>query len=272
MPLSPELVQEAGLAGVAALWLCGGIAGTLGGLLGLGGGILLMPVLRFGLGMPPAWAAGTCILAVFFTTLGGAWRHFRLGHLVLRPLLPLVGAGVVASALFSLLFRSLAHRSAVLDFSMGLVFVMVAGRMLFEGVRRGKESRLPENGVLGGRIAGKVVVGAAAGLLPGLLGIGTGGILVPAFTFGFRTTIKRAAAASLACFCFTAAVSAAFKMGQGYVDLRIALPVCAGTLMGAMVGAGINHRAPSRALKLLFGLVFAYVSLKFLFSSMGVWI
>lgn len=51
------------------LVLAGFLAGLIGGLLGLGGGILLMPVLRFGLGLPPPIAAGTCIVGVFCTTL-----------------------------------------------------------------------------------------------------------------------------------------------------------------------------------------------------------
>ena len=53
------------------LLLAGGLlAGVLGGLLGLGGGIILMPLLRFGAGLSPAYAAGTCVIAVFFTTRG----------------------------------------------------------------------------------------------------------------------------------------------------------------------------------------------------------
>ncbi|MFC1706059.1 TSUP family transporter [Planctomycetota bacterium] len=63
-------------------------AGGLGGLLGIGGGIVLMPVLRFGVGLPPAIAAGTCVFAVFFTTLGGSFRHHRLGHLNVRSVVP----------------------------------------------------------------------------------------------------------------------------------------------------------------------------------------
>ncbi|MGD2154300.1 MAG: TSUP family transporter, partial [Gemmatimonadales bacterium] len=67
------------------LLLSGGLlAGALGGLLGIGGGIVLMPLLRFVIGLEPAYAAGTCVVAVFFTTLGGSYRHYRLGHLNVR--------------------------------------------------------------------------------------------------------------------------------------------------------------------------------------------
>jgi uncharacterized membrane protein YfcA len=56
------------------------IAGMLGGLLGIGGGILLMPILRFGVGLEPAYSAGTFIVAVFLTTLGGIVMSFKLGY------------------------------------------------------------------------------------------------------------------------------------------------------------------------------------------------
>ena len=77
------------------------LAGALGGLLGIGGGIVLMPLLRFTVGLSPAYAAGTCVVAVFFTTLGGSYRHHRLGHLNLRSIVPIIISGAVASGIFS---------------------------------------------------------------------------------------------------------------------------------------------------------------------------
>jgi len=83
----------------------GGIlAGVLGGLLGIGGGIVLMPILRFFVSLSPAVAAGTCIMAVFFTTLGGCFRHQKLGHVNIRSILPIIIAGGVSTILFSLFF------------------------------------------------------------------------------------------------------------------------------------------------------------------------
>jgi len=107
-------------------------------------------------------------------------------------------------------------------------------------------------------------------MLPGLLGIGTGSILVPAFTFLMRTPVKTAMAASLVCFSFNAAISSAFKLAQGYVVLDVALVLCLGTLIGATLGAGLNRRFPSGTIKIGFGLVFGYVALKFILAFMGV--
>jgi len=247
------------------------LAGALGGLLGIGGGIVLMPVLRFGVGLSPALAAGTCILAVFFTTLGGSYRHYRLGHVELRSIIPIIVSGALACGLFSLLFSYLAQRGHWLDLGVGLVFSMISARMIAEGipglVKRKTDAAI--EGAIRGPLSHKVGIGAAAGVLPGLLGIGTGGVLVPAFTYILRAPIKRAMAASLVCFCFNAQISATFKAAQGYIDLQVALPICAGTLIGANLGALLNRRCSSAAIRILFGVVFAFVALKFIFSFCG---
>jgi hypothetical protein len=249
------------------LLLAGGLlAGALGGFLGIGGGIVLMPLLRFLVGLSPARAAGTCILAVFFTSVGGSFRHLRQGHLAIGSIVPVILSGAAASALCSFAFGYLARRGHWLDLGIGLVFLFVSSRMIVAGWRgaatsgTGQESA---DNVMRGPLALKAAIGAAAGGLPGLLGIGTGGILVPAFTLLLRAPVKTAMAASLTCYTFTAAISAAFKLWQGYVALESALPLCLGTLVGANLGAMMNRRSRAGILQLAFGIVFVFVSLRF---------
>ncbi|MBW2261795.1 MAG: sulfite exporter TauE/SafE family protein [Deltaproteobacteria bacterium] len=247
----------------------GGLAaGTLGGMLGIGGGIALMPLLRFVVGLSPAVAAGTCAAAVFFTTLGGSYRHYRLGHLDIRSVVPIIIAGATTTGVFSLFFLTLARRGHWLDLGIGLVFCLISLRMIAEGTRRAGRDRGAETGgsEVTGSLPHKIGIGAAAGVLPGLLGIGTGGVLVPAFTFLLKTPIRTAMAASLLCFCFNALISSAFKLAQGFMDVGVALPICLGTLLGANLGAVLNRRFSLRKLKLLFGLVFGLISLRFICS------
>jgi uncharacterized membrane protein YfcA len=116
----------------------------------------------------------------------------------------------------------------------------------------------------------KTTLGGAAGILPGLLGIGTGAILVPAFAFLFDASIKVAMGSSLACFAANALCSSILKISHGFVSWGTVIPICLGTLIGSMVGARINRQFPSMTLKLIFGLVFAYVSAKFILSFFGV--
>ena len=108
-----------------------------------------------------------------------------------------------------------------------------------------------------------------AGILPGLFGIGTGAVLVPGFSYLLKAPIKVAIGSALVCFCANALISAVMKYAQGYVNLGLALPVCLGCLAGSQLGAVINHRMPSRVLKLMFGLVFAWVSFRFIASGLG---
>ena len=261
------------MMGNMLLLISGLSAGALGGYLGIGGGIILMPLLRFIVGLPPADAAGTCILAVLFTTVGGSYRHLRQGHLAPMSIAPLIISGAMASGVCSLAFGHLARRGHWLDMGIGLVFCFVSARMIFAGWP-GATTRINprpdgDNRVRGGPVL-KVIIGLVAGGLPGLLGIGTGGILVPALTFLLHAPVKTAMAASLCCYTFTAAISSAFKLSQGYVVLHVALPLSLGTLAGANLGAILNRRSRSGVIQLAFGIVFLFVSLKFIISFFGV--
>jgi uncharacterized membrane protein YfcA len=244
------------------------LAGVLGGLLGIGGGIIIMPLLRFVFGLSPAHAAGNCILAVFFTTVGGGYRHYRLGNVHLRSLTPVIVSGSLACGLFSLLFTWFAKQESWLDLGIGLIFLLISARMIAEGIPSlgNQKSDASVSSEIEGTLSQKLSIGALAGLLPGLLGIGTGGILVPAFSCFLRASVKIAAAASLVCFCVNAFISSVLKSAHGFVDLEVALPMCIGTLIGANLGALLNKRFRSGTIKLLFGLTFSYVSLKFVFS------
>jgi len=246
-------------------------AGLLGGLLGIGGGVVLMPALRFFVGLSPAAAAGTTVAAVFCTTLGGGIKHYRLGHVPLRDLWPVIASGAASTMAFSALFLQLARREHWLDLGIGIVFSALSLWVIYDVLARGKGVTGDETaaGTIRGTKTGKIAWGLAAGVLPGLFGIGTGAILVPAFRYFFRSPVKVAIGSALVCFCANALISAVIKCAQGYVDISTALPVCLGCLAGSQLGAAINHRAPSRLLMLLFGLAFLWVAARFILIGLG---
>ncbi|MBN1477318.1 sulfite exporter TauE/SafE family protein [Candidatus Sumerlaeota bacterium] len=249
-----------------ALVLGGTLAGALGGLLGIGGGILLMPILRLCAGLSPAQAAGTCIVAVFFTTLGGSFRHWRQGHIDIRSIFPVMVAGAAATVIFSLLFSHLAERPRWLDLGTGLVFSLVSARMMTEGLLELSRGPVGETSQQQPRdcLSGKIAVGGLSGILPGLLGIGTGALLVPWFAMSVRVPMQVAVGSSLACFSVNASLSAVFKVLQGFTAVAVALPLCLGTLVGSQFGAALNRHFPSPALKVLFGALFTCVALRFI--------
>lgn len=253
------------------LIITGFFAGVLGGLLGIGGGIVIMPILRLLFGLSPAEAAGTCIVAVFFTTLGGSFRHYKLGHINFKSIAPVIVAGAISTVVFSLVFLYFTKRQSWLDLGTGLTFSLVSVRMIVEGwtqLRKRKAEQAAANEIRGS-LLGKFTIGGIAGVLPGFLGIGTGAVLVPAFALFLGAPIKIAIGSSLACFCTNAFLSSIFKFFQGFTMLELALPLCIGTLIGANIGARLNKHFPSAVLRIMFGMLFLYVSFKYILLFLG---
>ncbi len=248
------------------LLLVGILAGVLGGLLGIGGGIILMPILRFYVGLSPALAAGTCITAVFFTTSGGSFRHYKQGHINIRSIIPIIAAGALSTIVFSWVFLYFTKKSEWLDLGTGLVFSLVSTRMILEGLLDILKKNVKEAGEskIQGTLFGKVIIGGFAGILPGLLGIGTGAILVPAFTLILNAPVKIAVGSSLACFSINAFLSSIMKLYQGFIDVQVIFPLCIGTLIGSNIGAKFNKHLPSPVIKILFGIVFVYIAIKYI--------
>ncbi len=120
------------------------------------------------------------------------------------------------------------------------------------------------------RILTKTGVGILAGATPGLLGIGSGAILVPAFILLSGYSIKSAIGPSLTCFCVNAFLSSSFKLVQGYAVIQTALPLCLGALIGSNMGAVINRHFPSSLLKIIFGIAFLCIASKYIWMFMGV--
>ncbi len=253
-------------------FITGILAGLLGGLLGIGGGIVVMPYLKFIVGLPTMFAAGTTVIAVFFTTFGGSVKHYRLGHIDFKVIAPVIISGAVMSLLFSLVFPHLKLYSRWLDFAIGILFLFIASRMIFESIwfLDGKKSHSNNGSAVKFKLWHKITIGSVAGALPGLLGIGSGAILVAVFTFLFDMPIKIAIGSSLACFSINAFISSVMKASQGFVDWNIAIPLSIGAFIGANIGAKLNKIFSSKILHLIFGLLFLYISAKFILLFYGV--
>ena len=112
----------------------GVLAGVVGGLLGTGGCALMMPVIRFGFQFDPAFAVGTTLTAVVFTAGSGALQHIAMGN-VHRETAYLTGySGVLGVIIGSIVFAQIKSYGALIDLIIGLAFIVVAVRMLYEGL------------------------------------------------------------------------------------------------------------------------------------------
>jgi hypothetical protein len=135
--------------GLVILFVVGILAGGVGGLLGIGGCVLMMPVIRFGFHFSPTLAVGTTLTAVVFTAAAGAYKHWRLGNVDWGAIKYIAPAGVLGVIIGSIIFYFISGYGEVIDLIVGLAFVPAAIRMLYEGVFQRK---MPE--VAGDKIKG----------------------------------------------------------------------------------------------------------------------
>jgi len=255
-------------------------AGLLGGWIGTGGCSVMLPVLHFWLGFPASIAVGTTLFAVIFTAISGGYGHFKNRNLDKRVALWMGGAGIIGVILGSWLFTFLSDKSTLLGFIIGIVFLWPAIRMSWEGItgfRKRKAatdaSAAPQNQAIMGHPAKLSTFGGIVGVLTGLVGLGGGYALVPGLIYLFGAAVYITMGTSLAIMVPMAVVGGSIKLAQGYVFLAAALFLAVGTIIGAQVGAATIKKFKPHTLKLIFGVYFLYVAIKFIgnYAGFTVW-
>ena len=264
-------------------FLVGIPAGIVGGLLGTGGCVLMMPVIRFGFHFDPALAVGTTLTAVVFTAGSGAFQHMRMGNVDKETALLTGYSGILGVIIGSIVFGYVKEYGRIIDLIVGLAFLLPSVRMLYEGlVLAPRQARLQAGGA--GQPAGeapfapavpgspfsKSVLGSVIGFLTGIIGLGGGYALVPSFLYVLKGPMKLAIGTSMASFIWMALVGAVFKLYQHVVDIPTAVCLGIGAVIGALYGAKLVARVKTATLKALFGLVFIYVSLKYILIYFGI--
>ncbi len=248
---------------LAVLFVVGMMAGGVGGLLGIGGCVLMMPVIRFGFDFSSTMAVGTTLTAVVFTAAAGAYKHWKLGNVDWGAIKYIAPAGVFGVIIGSVIFYYISEYGLTIDLIVGLAFIPAAVRMMYEGIFR---RQMPE--VAGDKIKGsrgtKAGLGAGVGTLTGIIGLGGGYALVPSFIYITRSPLRIAIGSSMASFVWFAVVGAGIKIYQGFTDIPSALVLGVGAAGGAVFGAGLVSRFKPATLKTVFALIFLYVSLKYI--------
>ena len=239
------------------------IVGSLGSMLGIGGGVLLIPLLTGLFGIPIKTAIGASIVSVIATSsaagavyVGRGLAHTRLamvleiattlgaltGGLVAVLLSPRVLAGVFGTALVYVVYSMrrlpredpLAASTGLLDTNYTDPF---SGQVITYGVRN---------------LATGMGASALAGSISGLLGIGGGIIKVPVMCLVMGVPLRAAIATSNFMIGITAATSAVIYYQHGYLDPSVAIPTALGVLVGAQVGTRVGGRVRGRRLKQIF--------------------
>jgi uncharacterized protein len=255
-------------------FIVGILAGVVGGLLGTGGCALIMPVIRFGFHFDPAFAVGTTLTAVVFTAGSGAIQHSRMGNVDKESAWITGYSGVLGVIIGSVVFAYIKPYGNLIDLIVGIAFLLVTLRMLYEG-GEGILSKnpLPEPASaqgLPGSALKKSVTGSGIGFLTGIIGLGGGYALVPSFLYLFKAPMRFAIGTSMASFVWMALVGSIIKIYQQVVNIPVAITLGVGALIGAIFGAKLVAKFKPAVLKFIFGILFFYVSLKYIFFYFGI--
>jgi len=266
--LTTKGLPELNIVGGMTLIIIGLLAGLLGGLIGTGGCSVMLPAIHFWLGYPAPIAVGTTLFAVIFTAISGGYGHLVRKNLDVKATLWVGASGIGGVIVGSYLFTLLTSHVSLLGLILGLAFLWPAGRMIWEGLSQAKRPQATGNSIPG-PVWGWVVLGALVGILTGVVGLGGGYALVPSFIYLFGAPVYITMGTSLATMIPLAAVGGGIKLAQGFVALGPGLILAAGVVIGAQIGAAIIKRFKPTTLKLIFGLYFLYVSIKFITAFFG---
>jgi uncharacterized membrane protein YfcA len=263
-------------------------AGLVGALAGVGGGIIVVPALTIGFGIDVRLAIGASIVSVIATSSGAAAAYVRdrMTDMRVGMFLELATTtGAIAGALLAAIVAP-----AALLVLLGIVLLGSAAQQV---LRLGEElppeleptglgARLRLGGSYPDARLGRDVRYAAqhvplgfvlmgfAGLVSGLLGIGSGALKVLAMDGAMRLPMKVSSATSNFMIGVTAAASAGIYLGRGDVDPRIATPVALGVLAGSTIGARLLPHLSNRHVRLIFLPVLVAIGLETLARGLGV--
>jgi hypothetical protein len=221
--------------------LVGFVAGVLSGLFGVGGGVITTPAVNVMLGGTAIQAVATPLPVVFPTSLVGAYTYAKAGEASFRAAKWAVGPGI-AGAVLGALLTEVVNAHLLL-----LVTSALIGWTAVEVVR-GRTPRTPwEKGATPGwKYA---AIGLAAGFVSGLLGVGGGIIMVPAFTVLIGMPLRRALGTSLVVISALVVPGTVVHWILGHIDWAIFLALTLGVVPGARLGARIALATSERSLR-----------------------
>ncbi|MEO2241671.1 MAG: sulfite exporter TauE/SafE family protein [Euryarchaeota archaeon] len=242
-------------------------AGFLGGLVGVGGGVLVLPLLVFLLGYPVPEAIATNVFSVVWTVTFGAMSHARIGNVDHETAAVVLAAGAIGALVGSAIFPLVMRHTGALRVALGAAFLFVSIRMIYEWL-----SRVPDSdaGCIPGSALSKTILGFGTGVLTGILGLGGGYVMVPSFVYLMGAPVRLAVGTSMIGMIPMVTVSASYKMAQGITDVVGGAILGLGTAVGARFGARATRVVEPWTLKGIFGVVFLAVSLRFILDGLGV--
>lgn len=270
----------------------GVLVGVISGMLGVGGGMVMLPVFRLGYGMQALQATATSLFAIIPISVAGMVTHVRnktcyprlgiaagLGGALTSPvgvylasvssswLVMVVAAAVIAYSSVTMFRKAMALPKGGSDAMQGQSAQAFREEPLHAEAAIGEPAGISvdsERVVLTpGRLLLGAVIGAIAGLASGYVGVGGGFVMIPLFMVLFGTPMKMTSGTSLFAICILAIPGVAGQLALGNVQVVAGAAMAAGAIPGAVLGANLMRHVPERLLRLIFAalLVFAAIML-----------
>ncbi|MDH3298728.1 MAG: sulfite exporter TauE/SafE family protein [Gemmatimonadota bacterium] len=241
--------------GPGVLLMCGVMAGLVGGLLGIGGGIVLIPMLTAWAGFDQHSAHGTGIVAVAITALVGVVVYGRGEAIDVAAALQITIVALPATIVAARFSPRVS--AARLRRIFGLFVIVVALILPFRDVLGGGDF------LLGGGMPVMLVLGAASGVISGLLGVGGGSVLVPGLVLITGFPQQLAQGTSLAVILPSSGAGALAHARIGQVRGRLLPPILVGTFAGAWAGGAAALALPGQTLRIIFSVVLLFMGVRF---------
>jgi len=271
-------LEFAALASAGSLF-----AGFLGSLTGLGGGVVIVPMLVLGFHVDVHYAVGASLISVIGTSAGAQAAHGREGFSNTRIGLFLEIATTMGAICGAFLSTSMPTKWIAIIF--GLVLLYSAWSSM-QTKKQADASRPPDALATKLRLVGnfpdrqklvsysarRVPLGFSlmfgAGTLSGLLGIGSGAVKVLAMDQAMQIPFKVSTATSNFMIGVTAAASAGVYLSRGYINPAVAMPVTIGVLVGSLLGARFLVNARVKSVRVIFAIVIALLAAEMIFNGL----
>jgi uncharacterized membrane protein YfcA len=258
------------------------LAGLLGSLTGLGGGVIIVPLLTLVFHVDIRYAIGASLVSVIATSSGAAAAYLKEGLSNIRVGMFLEVATTIGALCGAFLATRIPTAAIAIVFGVVLLYsawtsikpeaeVPIYERTDVVAQRLRLDGTYPADGKLVAYHVHRVPLGFGlmyvAGALSGLLGIGSGAVKVLAMDRAMSIPFKVSTTTSNFMIGVTAAASAGIYLHRGYIDPGLAMPVMLGVLVGALLGARILPGAKVRTLRMVFGAAIAAVAVEMIFKG-----
>jgi len=266
------------------VWIGSFTAGFLGALTGLGGGVVIVPLLTSVFGVDIRYAVGASLVSVIATSLGAASIYIKQGFTNLRLGMFLE----VATTIGALIGAIIAALISVQALTIVLAIVLLYSAYLSQQPKlENPENDSPDplgvylklndtyptpDGFMSYQVHSVPMgfcVMLVAGVISGLLGIGSGAFKVLAMDQVMGIPFKVSTTTSNFMIGVTAAASAGVYLARGYIDPGLSMPVMLGVLPGAFLGAKVLVGSKTQILRIVFSLVLVVMAFKMVYSSLS---